>query len=206
MRQNNNNKGKGKNKNRPNYFDIKYQHDGPNFISKMTTFDIKKDAGKILKDMAYANIDYTSDKYFKFFADPGFINILLQACYENWNYNNTVCIGLETFFGTSGQNPTSENMQVYNIHNMARAAYNILYDGLTNVSHYLNSGAVNGPGPIIDTLFIMTQKVVQYNKGMNYTFIVVNNNPDNRRNNNDKGTRNKDPRNVQGSTTFSNGR
>ena len=202
------NNNKGNKKKRPNYFDIKYQQGGEDFITKMTVMDIKKDAGKILKDMAYANIDYTIDRYFRFYTDPGFINILLQACYENWNYNNTVCIGLETFFSSSGQQPPSEMMEVYNIHNMARTAYNILYDALNTISQYL-SGIQGGQfiiQPILDTLFIMTQRVVQYNKGMNYTFIVINNNPIQRRNNNDERPRNKDKRNVQGPTTFSNRR
>lgn len=210
MGYNNKNNNSNKKKKRPNYFDIKYQQGGEHFITRMTTMDIKKDAGKILKDMAYANIDYTADKYLRFFTDPGFINILLQSCYENWNYNNTVCIGLETFFASSGQQASSEMTQVYNVHNMARIAYNILYDGLTTVSNYLvglNNGMANvGPGPIIDTLFIMTQKVIQYNKGMNYTFIVVNNNPGNRGNNNDERTRNQNKGNVQRTATFSNSR
>lgn len=193
----NNNKG-GKKK-RPNYFDMKYQQSGENFISRMTVLDIKKDAGKILKDMAYANIDYSVDKYLRFYMDPGFINILLQVCYENWNYNNTTCIGLETFFSTSNNQPASEMMNVYNVHNMARIAYNILYDGLNNVAQILATANPNCVTPILDALFIMTQKVVQYNKGMNYTFIVVNDIPDNRRNNNnDERARNTDKRNVQG--------
>lgn len=190
------NNSKNNKKKRPNWFDLRLQQFGEDFMSKMTIEDIKKEAGRILKDMAYANIDYTNLKYLRYYADPMFVSQLMNACYENWVYNNMTAVGLNNYFSTLTEAPPVEYLNVYQIHNQAQIAYNILYEGLYNVFNYVNRCE---PGkiiaqPIIDTLFIMTQNVLQYNKGMNYTFIVVDNT---RRNNNDKRTRYNDSGEVQ---------
>ena len=184
--------GKQNNKNnkkkKPNYFDQKIQQFGEEFMSKMTIMDIKKDANRILKDIGYANIDFTDIKYLRYFSDPVFIQALIQAAYENWNYNNVTCIGLETYFQSNQY--SQADMDIYDIHNMARQAYLIMYNGLSDLMSYLNKCVQANEQaysqPMIDILFIMTRNLLQYNKGINYTFIVV----DDRRNNNDKRTRN----------------
>ena len=181
---------KSNKKKRPNWFDQKIQQNGEDFMCRMTIEDLKKESGRILKDMAYANIDYTNPKYLKYYTDPMFISQLMNACYENWVYNNMTAVGLTNYFSTLAEPAPIEYVNVYQIHNYAQLAYNILYEGLYNVFNYINrceSGKIVAQ-PIIDSLFIMTQKVLQYNKGMNYTFIVVDNTP-RRNNNNDKGTR-----------------
>lgn len=191
-RQNNNKKKK------PNYFDQKIQQFGEDFMTKMTIPDLKKDANRILKDIAYANIDFTNIKYLKYFSDPVFVNTLIQAAYDNWNYNNVTCIGLETYL-QADQQQGQIDMDIYDIHNMARQAYYILYNGLSDLLSYINTCAnANQPAysqPMIDILFIMSRNLLQYNKGMNYTFIVVND----RRTNNDQRARNSYQGEIQGS-------
>ena len=151
---------------------------------------------KLLKDIGYANIDYSNMKYLRYFSDPVFVHALLQAAYDNWNYNNMTCVGLETYFQTNQY--TQEDMDVYNIHCMARQAYGIIYDGLNKLLTYISNCASNSQQiysqPMIDILFIMTGNLLQYNKGLNYTFIVVG---EDRRNNNDQRTRNSHQGKVQ---------
>lgn len=191
------NNGNNKNKKRENYFDQKIKQMGEDFLIKITTHDLKKDANRILKDIAYANIDFSDIKYLRYFADPNFVQLLVQVAYENWNYNNVTCIGLENFF-PSGM-PQNE-MQIYDIHNAARYAYAGLYNGLNSLMQYLiqcnQSQQQVTAGPIKDIMFMTVNSVIQYNKGMNYTFIVVVEN--NRRSNgNDKRPYNKTKGNVQ---------
>ena len=41
---------------------------------------------RILKDIGFANIDFSNMKYLRYFSDPVFVQTLLQASYDNWNY------------------------------------------------------------------------------------------------------------------------
>lgn len=190
-KQNNQNNKKKK----PNYFDQKIQQFGDEFMTKMTILDLKKDANRILKDIGFANIDFSNMKYLRYFSDPVFVQTLLQASYDNWNYNNMTCVGLENYFQSNQY--TQTDMDIYDIHNMARQAYSIMYNGLNDLMSYLNRCSQTGSQiysqPMIDILFIMSRNLLQYNKGINYTFIVV----DDRRNYNDKRPRNNHQEQVQ---------
>lgn len=163
------------NKRRENYFDQKIKQFGDDFMAKMNPTDLKKDANRILKDIAYGNINYGDMKYTRYFADPNFIQILLQVSYENWNYNNVTAIGLEMYFK---ENQVDDSIiQIYDIHDAARNAYYYLYNALNNVMQYLQTcysqNAQVMSGPIVDIMYIATNNLIQYNKGMNYTFVVV---------------------------------
>lgn len=190
------NNSNNKNKKRENYFDQKIKQMGEDFMIKMSTQDLKKDANRILKDIAYANIDFSEIKYLRYFADPNFVQLLIQVSYENWNYNNVTCIGLENYF-KSGM-PQNE-MRIYDIHNAARSAYAVLYNGLNSLIQYLiqcnQSQQQIMIGPMRDIMFMITNNVIQYNKGMNYTFIVVV--EKDRRPENDQRSYNKDKRNFK---------
>ena len=190
-----NNSNNNKNKKKENYFDQKIKQLGEDFMVKINPQDLKKDANRILKDIAYANIDFANPRYLRYFADPNFVQLLLRVSYENWHYNNVTCIGLEYYLQSNNANMDSNIMQIYEIHDLARKAYAELYNGLNALMQYLiqcnQSQQQVMMGPVKETLFILVNRVVQYNKGMNYTFVVVVNN--NRRpNSNDKRPYNKD--------------
>ena len=138
-KQNNQNNNKKK---KPNYFDQKIQQFGDEFMTKMTILDLKKDANRILKDIGFANIDFSNMKYLRYFSDPVFVQTLLQASYDNWNYNNMTCSGLETYFQSNQYSQT--DMDIYDIHNMARQAYSIMYNGLNDLMSYLNRCSQTG--------------------------------------------------------------
>lgn len=131
-KQNNNNNG---------YFAQNVQKYGENFHEKKNAEELKKDAPRIFKDIAFLNGRVSG--IIEYFMSEQFVNNLKYVADDLYRYNNAVCIGLTTYYQqqtNSGQYSQDERIpEILNDETKRTTAYGIIMTGLTNISNELNS-------------------------------------------------------------------
>lgn len=85
-------------KRQPSYFDNKRQQLGDNFLAKINADQLRKDMPRIVRDIAYKNIDVMKD--YVIFMNANFLAQLEQFCIEQMNNN----IAYETAINAYRQN------------------------------------------------------------------------------------------------------
>lgn len=134
-----NNKKKQNNNN--GYFAQNVQRFGENFHEKKNPEELKKDAPRIFKDIAFLN-GRVSD-IIKYFMSEQFVNNLKFVADDLYRYNNAVCIGLTSYYQqqtNSGQYSQDERIpEILNEETKKTTAYGIIMVGLTNISNELSN-------------------------------------------------------------------
>ena len=144
------------------------------FKRTMSPKDIRKSASKILKDIAFGNIDITRDQ--DYFRNITMLECLKHSAYENWVYNYWTQYGLE-FALNSGKIPPDDYKQVsaiYNNHVIGTYGYSIMVEYIDMMLVALRGTEKQPPTPyaISNILFLLVQKVAPYKTGFNNTFIT----------------------------------
>lgn len=128
-------KNNNKKQSQPSFFEQQLQRNGPGWIYAMNTEQIRKNALKVFKDIAFGNVDpnETAD----YFAIPDFTYNLKMAADDNAMYNYYTFMGLQNC-----QQAPPELIRVANIHWDNYTAYNVTSQALNNI---LMSVSAYGP-------------------------------------------------------------
>ena len=135
-------------KRQPSYFDNKRQQLGDNFLSRMNPDQLRKDMPRIVKDIAYRNVDVMKD--YMIFMDANFLAQLEQHCLEQRNNH----IAYEMALSAYRQNSQVQNDPVYvdlhQRHTKMRCAYDKI---LSYIYSIRMTGDPNYLYPMMNDLF-----------------------------------------------------
>lgn len=155
------------NRKRESYFDIQIKASGERFLYNKTPLDIKKDANKIFKDIAYANLNLERDV--AYFCEPSFVNSLYIEAYANLTLNGWSAIGLQTYMQNNGIDDINANFVLLRFQNACNA-YSVLTKHLSNIINDINIGNFANIG---NHLVALTNEIRPCREGLNCSFIVV---------------------------------
>lgn len=128
-------KNNNKKQSQPSFFEQQLQRNGPGWIYAMNTEQIRKNALKVFKDIAFGNVDPVTTA--EYFAIADFTYNLKLAADDNASYNYYTFIGLQNCPQLS-----PEMIKVGNIHYDNFTAYNVTSQALNNI---LMSVSAHGP-------------------------------------------------------------
>ena len=123
-------------KKQQSFFDQQVQKLGENWLCLTNTDTIRKNALKVLKDLAFGNIDPYEDA--KYFGSADFTYNIKVACDDNSMYNYWTYVGLNQYLQMYGpQDPNIEKImcQHYDMH----VAYTQASAALNNILTTINT-------------------------------------------------------------------
>lgn len=113
---------------RKNYFSDNIQRNGENFLQQYDAKKLRNDSPRIIKDIAFGNIDF--DEYGIYFSDPQLINALIDVVYTKLVIHRTSYNALE-YMSREMSNSDIESIKRY--HRRQVEAYQLFYDYFTAV-------------------------------------------------------------------------
>lgn len=125
------------NKNQQTFFDQMVQKLGSNWLCLTNTDTIRKNAMKIVKDLAFGNIDPYEDA--KYFSSSDFTFNVKVACDDNASYNYWTYVGLSNYmqvYGAPDQNIERimrEHYEMYIAYSTASIALNNILITITTL-------------------------------------------------------------------------
>jgi len=135
----NSQKGKGHNNN--GYFVQNAQKYGEDFHKRKRPDDLRKEAPKIFKDIAFMRGNIGS--IIKYFMDYQFVNNIMIVADDEYRCKNATCIGLSTYYNQQMANGTYNKDQripeFLNEVTRQTEAYNIITTRLNNILNELDS-------------------------------------------------------------------
>lgn len=141
---------KNKKQHQPNFFEQQVQKFGPNWIYAMNSEQVRKNALKVFKDIAFGNV--SPDEVAEYFAIADFTYNLKLAADDNMNYNYYSYLGLQNCKDTS-----AEMVKVANAHYDNYTAYAVTSQALNNILMSIASyGASFVPAMIMQAITMMS--------------------------------------------------
>lgn len=127
------NNGQRQVKLQPSFFQQQAQKYGPDWMSRINTETVRKNALKIFKDLAMGGINV--DHEYEFFNNYDFTYALFQASVDNAKYNYYSYYGLslspELAVDTEMQKVCSEHYELYTLYNSISIHLNNVLQNLT---------------------------------------------------------------------------
>lgn len=108
---------------RKNYFSDNIQRFGDNFLQQYDAKKLRNDSPRIIKDIAFGNIDF--DEYGIYFSDPQLINALIDVVYTKLTIHRVSYNALE-YMSRDMSNSDIESIKRY--HRRLVEAYQLFYD------------------------------------------------------------------------------
>lgn len=134
----NNKKG---NKNNNGYFIQNAQKYGDDFLKRKRADEIKRDAPRIFKDIAFAGGNVGSIT--KYFMNYSFVRNLIFVADELYKIENATCIGLNSYYQQQTNNGCYQEEEripdILSRKSQSREAYNIIVSGLNNIIRELDN-------------------------------------------------------------------
>lgn len=159
------------NRKRSNWFENQRRMNGDDFLSSKTANDILKDANRIIKDMAYGNINQED---FKYFQDPRLISNVRQTVTNNWNFVYYTTVGLNEAFKVNPAFRTEQMLEVLNIYSNASFEYDLINKALITLEQVINDVSINNKEAMFCDIFgRLAQDSYKYRNGLNYQFLVI---------------------------------
>ena len=130
-----------KNNNNNGYFTQNAQRYGKDFHKRVRPDELKKDACKIFKDVAF--MKGRISEIVEYFMDYQFVNNLRLVADDLYRVNNATCVGLSTYYQqqmNSGTYSQDERIPEYiNESTRKTEAYNIIVTTLNNILNEIDS-------------------------------------------------------------------
>lgn len=163
-------KNKNNNKKQQSFFDQQLQKYGPKWIYLLNSDQIRKNALKIFKDLAYGNVDpYEVSEYFSI---PDFTYNLKIAADDNAIYNWYTYLGLS--------NMVQSDSALYYIATSHYEAYNAFTAASLALNNILTSLTLYGPLYTTSLLMQTINILMPYKYNFNGYFITINRDNDKR--------------------------
>lgn len=126
---------KGKRSNNNGYFAQNVQRFGKDFLKRKRPDDVKRDAPRVFKDIAFCN-GYVGS-ITEYFLDPQFVKNLILAANESYQEYSLTVVGLTTYIqqqtGSGVIAPQDQVQEMIVLRSKQKEAYDIILAGLNNI-------------------------------------------------------------------------